>query len=75
LVAPREGPSYINGCPFERGPDVLQMHLAQSPGSGATTGSTVVALLEPLLNIVSYLEPVVHFPNFIQGLVDTQVTS
>jgi hypothetical protein len=75
LVAPWEGPCYIGGYPFERGHDVVLMHLASHPGSEAATGCTGVALPAPLLSIVTCLEPVVPLPDLIQGLVDTQVTS
>jgi hypothetical protein len=47
LVAPWEGPSYIDGYPFERSPDFVLMHLAPIPGLGAVTGCTVVALPAP----------------------------
>jgi hypothetical protein len=42
---------------------------------GAMNGCTDVALLAALLNIVSYLEPVVPLPYLIQGFVNTEVTS
>jgi hypothetical protein len=57
------------------GPEVVLMHLALIPGSGAATGCTGVALLAPLLNIVSCLLLVVPLLDIIQGLVDTQVTA
>jgi hypothetical protein len=75
LVTPWEGPYYINGYTFEWGPNIALLPLAPIPSSGAASGCTGVTLPEPLLNIVSCLEPVVHLPDLIQGLVDTQVTS
>jgi hypothetical protein len=74
LVAPWEGTCYIDGYPFERGPDIVLMHLTPIPGPGAATGCTGILLPAPLLNIASCLEPVVPLPDLIQGLDDTQVT-
>jgi hypothetical protein len=70
-----EGPCYIDGYPFEQGPDIVLMHLVLIPGSGAMTGCTGVALPAPLCNIGFYVEPVVPLLDLIQGLVDTEVTS
>lgn len=75
MAAPWEGPCYIDGYHFERGPEVVLMHLAPIPGSGAMTDYTGVTLLAPFLIIVSSLEPVVSLSDLIQGLLDTQVTS
>jgi hypothetical protein len=61
LVALCGGSCYINGYPFEQGPDVVLMHLVLIPGAGAATGCRGVALLAPLLDIISCLEPVVTF--------------
>lgn len=58
-----------------RDQNFVLMHVALIPGSGAMTGCTGVALPALHLNIVSCLEPVVPFPDLIQGLVDTEVTS
>jgi hypothetical protein len=55
--------------------DILLMYLAPIHGLRATTGYTGVALLAPLLNIVSCQEPAVLLSDLIQGLTDTQVTS
>jgi hypothetical protein len=65
MVAPWEGPCYIDGYPFERGPVIVLMHLALIPGLGAVTGCSGVTLPAPLLNIVSCLEPVVPLPDLI----------
>jgi hypothetical protein len=64
LIAPWEGPCYIDGYPFERGTDVVLMNLAQIPGSDTTTGCTGVALLAPLLNIVSCLDYAIPYPGY-----------
>jgi hypothetical protein len=53
---------YTDSYPFERGPDAVLMNLAQIPGSDTTTGCTGIALLAPLLNIVSCLEHVISYP-------------
>jgi hypothetical protein len=45
--------------------------MAPIPGSGAANGCEDVALLA-FLNRVSCLEPVVHFSDLIQGLVNIQ---
>jgi hypothetical protein len=74
MVAPWEGSCYIDGCSFEHDLDILLMHLAPIPGLGAVTDCTSVALVAPLLNIISFLEPVVPLPDLIQGFVDTQMT-
>jgi hypothetical protein len=65
---------YIDGHPFKRGPNIVLMYLALIPGSGAATGYTGKAPLAPLLCIVSCLAPVVPLPEFIQDLLDTQMT-
>jgi hypothetical protein len=75
LVAPWEGSCYIDGYPFEWGPDVVLMHLAPNPGSVLATGCTGVTLPALLLNIVYSLESVVYLLDLIQGLFNTQVTS
>jgi hypothetical protein len=60
----------LNGAP-----NVVLMHLAPIVGPGAVTDCTLVTLLAPFLDIVSYLQSVVPLPDLIQGLVDIQVTS
>jgi hypothetical protein len=75
LVTPWEGPCYIDAYPFKWGPDVVPMHLATNPCSGAATGCIGVTLPALLLNIVSCLEPVVHLLVLTHGPVETQVTS
>jgi hypothetical protein len=68
LVASWELPCYIDGYPFERGPNSVLVHVALNPGPWAPTGCTGVALWAQFLNIASCLEPEVPF-------VDTHVTS
>jgi hypothetical protein len=75
LIASREGPSDVDGYPFERGTDVVLPHPALVPGSGASTGCACVASSAPLLNVTFRLKPVVSSPDLIQGFVDTQVTA
>jgi hypothetical protein len=75
LVAPRVGPSNVNGYPFERGTDVVLPHPAPVPGSVASTGCACVASSAPPLNVTLRLKPVVSLPDLIQGFVDTQVTA
>jgi hypothetical protein len=75
LVAPGEGPCYVDGYSFKRSPDIILLHLAPIPSPGAGTGCTGVALSAPSLNIAFLLGPVVPLPNLIQGLVVTQVAS
>jgi hypothetical protein len=60
---------------FERGLDILLMHLAQIPGSGDATGRTGVALPAPHLNAVYCMVQIVLLPDLNEGLADTQVTS
>jgi hypothetical protein len=74
LVAPLVGNCYIGGQYFERGPDIVLMHLTAIAGLGAATSCTDVPLAASLLNIVFFLEPVVPLSDLIQNLVDTQVT-
>jgi hypothetical protein len=74
LLSQWEVPCHIDGNPFERGPEVVVMHLAPIPGLGPATGCTGVGLLVPLLNIVSSLESVVSLPNIFLGLDHTEVT-
>jgi hypothetical protein len=68
LVTSWVGPCYIDGHPFQLGPNTVQMHLALIPGLGTENGCMCVALLAPLLNIISCLEAVAPFPDLIQGL-------
>jgi hypothetical protein len=45
------------------------MHFTTIPDPGAATSCTAVALSTPLLNIASFLEPVVHLPDLIYDIV------
>jgi hypothetical protein len=47
LVAPWERLCYIDGYPFEQGPNVVLMHLAPTAGSGAVTVCTSVFVGAP----------------------------
>lgn len=51
------------------------MHLALIPVPGAATGCTGVTLPALLLNIIHCLRPVAPLSDFIQGLLDTHITS
>lgn len=56
------------------GPDVVLMHLAPAPGSGAANGCAGVIEVT-FLDVISCLKSVVHLPDHVQGLIDTQVNS
>jgi hypothetical protein len=66
---------YINCYPFKRCPNVVLVHLAPIPGLWAVTDRTGITLSAPFFNIASCLKQVEPLPDFIQGFVDTQVTS
>jgi hypothetical protein len=69
LVALEEEPSYIDGFPFERGPNVVLIHMAPIPGLGAAIDYTSVALSAPPLNVVSCLKPAVLYQNSFRVLL------
>jgi hypothetical protein len=74
LVSPWKVRSYIDGYPFEQGPEMVLMHLIPIRGLGSAIDCTGVALPASLLNISSCLEPLVPLLDFIQGFVVTKVT-
>jgi hypothetical protein len=71
LVSLQEGACYISGYSFERGSNIILVHLALIPGPQASTGCTGVALSAPFLDVCSHLEPVESLSNLIQGFVNT----
>jgi hypothetical protein len=75
LVAQWKEYCYINCYPFKQCPNVVLVHLNPILGLWIATGSTGVTLSAPFFNIASCLKPVEPLPDFIQGFVDTQVTS
>jgi hypothetical protein len=56
-------------------PNIVLMHMAQTPGLGFTTDCTGIVLPVPHLNMTPYLEPVVPLLDLIRSFVDTQVAS
>jgi hypothetical protein len=73
LVTSWEGPCSLIAI-LSNGDPTLYRCIWPITGLAATTGCTGVALLAPLLNIISSLE-VVPLSDHIQGLADIQVTS
>lgn len=48
------------------------MHKAPTPGLQVSAGSTDVTELAPLLNIASWMKPVILLSDIVQGLVNSQ---
>jgi hypothetical protein len=70
LMAPWEGPCYIDGYSFERG----SRRYTDAFGPDSWFGDRTGVLPAPLLKIFSCLESLVLLPDSILGIADTQVT-
>jgi hypothetical protein len=73
-VALRKGSRDIDGDPLEGRPDFVLVHQAPNSGSGTSACRTVVALLTPTLNDTLQVLPIVSQSDFIECLVDSEVS-
>ena len=74
-VAVREGSSNVDGNPLEGCSDVFLVHQALTSDSGTLAGCTGATLVTPPLVVAHQMQPIVPLPDFVDGLVESNVFS